>query len=381
MPRRERLVRRTPWYQRVVEAPGNWVLQWMEDYETIDWDRVQRRLSWPLAIALNATLVVVKLAALVDADEQAHHPPVQFLKRAPSSGSSFQQPSGISESRYQGWSATLLTDQHQDTPGELYAAMTAWSFWQSFLLATLVATSLLNTLYLFSRSKSYQMLHADPKDPLSSQNIRLTALEYSSPWWADRWYGRPIWPLCRALFRRDSYEDPQEILELDIWNPPILALNIFRWFSPAQVLVLQFITLQNWHYLIPGALVIGAQLHFVTRRYTNLVHDKQILFGQMFSEYNTVYVNPRLHMRKYDKSTMTGLDFDESDNVSAHTASPHAHGSPKSSANSHDRSHRAKGAPKSPAKHSPSRRSLNAALQVPNARTTKPPSPLRKKLW
>ncbi|KAJ1980029.1 hypothetical protein H4R35_001280 [Dimargaris xerosporica] len=313
MPRRERLVRRTPWYQRVVEAPGNWVLQWLEDYETIDWDRVQRRLSWPITIGLNATLVVVKLAALVDADEQAHHPPVQFLNRAPSSGSTFQPPSGASESRYQGWSATLLADQYQHTSSGLYATVTTRSFWRSCLLVTLVVTSLLNTLYLFSKSKSYQMLHADPKDPLSSQNIRLTALEYSSPWWADTWYGRLAWPLWRALFRRESYEDPQEILELDVWTPPILALNIFRWFSPAQVLILQFITLRNWYCLIPGALVIGAQLHFVTHRYTDLVHDKQILFGQMFSEYNTVYVNPRLHMRKYDKTTMTGSDLADSD--------------------------------------------------------------------
>ncbi|KAJ1924596.1 hypothetical protein IWQ60_005105, partial [Tieghemiomyces parasiticus] len=95
----------------------------------------------------------------------------------------------------------------------------------------------------------------------------------------------------------------REVLELEMWTPPLLALNVFRWFSPAQVLVVHLATGHNWYYLIPGAFAIGAQLHYTTHRYVELLKDKQVLFGQMFSEYNLTYVNPRLLVIKHDKAT------------------------------------------------------------------------------
>ncbi|RKP35807.1 hypothetical protein BJ085DRAFT_11452, partial [Dimargaris cristalligena] len=102
-----------------------------------------------------------------------------------------------------------------------------------------------------------------------------------------------------------SRTQTRDILELDMWNPPILAKNLFIWFSPGQAVLIQSANASNWYYLFPLSLTIGLQLRVVSTWYEALVKDKQVLFGQMYNEYNYTYVHPRLNVIKCDKVTAT----------------------------------------------------------------------------
>ncbi|KAJ1658134.1 hypothetical protein IWQ61_002578 [Dispira simplex] len=296
--RHRRHLRRQSWVQKVQETPQNLLWRWIEDFETYDWDKLQKRLRWPLMLLCNGIFLCLRLLALLDTQPTLEH---ASILRDPSRPVKPTKPERPGLSKALGYDATSSLGSASTwglgnmitLPG--VRTMAVWM---------LILVSIGNTLYLFTRLRSYQMLHADPHNPLNSEHVRLTALDATRPAWADRWYGRLMWPLIKNLVGTDQSRAHQ-ILEIDVWDPPLLSLHLFCWFSPGQILALQLVTLANWYYVFPCTLVLGFQLHYFSRQYMALLKDKQILFGQMFTEYNIEYVNPRLHVRKVDRSTST----------------------------------------------------------------------------
>jgi hypothetical protein len=76
-------------------------------------------------------------------------------------------------------------------------------------------------------------------------------------------------------------------------------------FSPVQVAVLFAMDVNNWLLLLPIASCIALQLYVMAQAYGVLVHDKQILFEQVYSEYNDKFVYKRLFKQTADKSVQT----------------------------------------------------------------------------
>lgn len=99
---------------------------------------------------------------------------------------------------------------------------------------------------------------------------------------------------CRLLARPSL--DPssaREIVELNVWDPPIFALKLFwyvslfslsiflapaillisslsplslrpgSWFSPIQAIILRGLDSENWQYFLPVAALVGAQVFFL----------------------------------------------------------------------------------------------------------------------
>ncbi|KAF9360409.1 hypothetical protein BGX26_009534 [Mortierella sp. AD094] len=64
--RRPRIVKRTPLYKRIIDAPEDYTMKIGNDIRAMDWDMLQEGFSWPLALSLNLLLASVKMGYWLD---------------------------------------------------------------------------------------------------------------------------------------------------------------------------------------------------------------------------------------------------------------------------------------------------------------------------
>ncbi|KAJ2552742.1 hypothetical protein EV175_003196 [Coemansia sp. RSA 1933] len=286
---------RTSLWTFLREAPRDWFLGLSEDYELVDWSKVSEATSWPCALALNVLFVLVTIArqlnsrgsdldAIVDADHG-------YRTDKGSRGSSG-------------------TWGDADTRDSAYG-VSKKSLWTSFLLflnTVLILASVANAWVLFSSRRTYQLRPKDESTVASTPNCRRVTMGTRRPQWADSLWGWPLWMLWKWITQLDD-QIQGEIWELSVWEPPIFSRNLFCWYSPIQVLVMWFMDGSNWYYILPLAAAVGAQSSFIVRQYSVLVKDKQILFGEVYNEYNEKFVHPRVFASKKDVGTSTMEDW------------------------------------------------------------------------
>ncbi|KAJ2400316.1 hypothetical protein GGF41_007953 [Coemansia sp. RSA 2531] len=65
----------------------------------------------------------------------------------------------------------------------------------------------------------------------------------------------------------------------------------------------------NWFYILPMAAAVAGQCTVLVLAYATMVRDKQIIFGEMYDEYNENFVNPRVFAPKQDAATSTMEDW------------------------------------------------------------------------
>ncbi|KAF9187095.1 hypothetical protein BGZ51_001545 [Haplosporangium sp. Z 767] len=262
--RRQRVVKRLPFWKRITHAPEDYLQKIENDIRALDWDTLQEGFSWPLAIGLNILLISVKLGYWLD-DPFANVPAV--LKQ---NGSYYS-------------SKSLL-------PG--FATML------SYLQYLLVIVSFLNAIWLFRSKKNYKMLCRNIDDPPSSSNVNMVEIQQNESHWSHKFPGRLLYPYISFFIRgRKPEEHKRQVWEMALWNPSILQRNLFCWYSPAQVLILAGMNSDNFYVFFPLSIMVALQ-------------DKEILFGEVYREYNVKFVYPKIFVRKYDKqvSTDTGTD-------------------------------------------------------------------------
>ncbi|KAG0274000.1 hypothetical protein BGZ95_010191 [Linnemannia exigua] len=199
--RRARIVKRTPLYKRIIDAPEDYLTKVENDLRALDWDMLQEGFSWPLAVGLNLMLGSVKLGYWLD-DPLANVPAVLKQDRPYYSSKSMR-------------------------PG----------------FATL----------------NYTMLHKslDERPPTSS--VKVVEFQQDESHWSFQFPGKYIGP--------KPEENKRQVWELSLWNPSILSRNLFCWYSPAQVLILAFMTSENFYVFFPLSVMVALQVHFLVSVY------------------------------------------------------------------------------------------------------------------
>ncbi|KAJ2827673.1 hypothetical protein GGI24_002589 [Coemansia furcata] len=268
--------RRSSMWETVRETPRDWLMQWVEDYELIDWNKVSEATSWPFALVLNVVFVLVSTARQLSPSGNAT---IGILGRNP------QRWDDISSSGASRWRGTLL-----------------------FLQLLLFALSVGNTWWMFSTRRTYQLRLRDAESKAMSSNCRRVALGTRRPQWAGRWWGWMVWAVWKRVMGVDD-SIQGEIWELSLWMPSVFARNLFCWFSPVQLLTLSFMNGSNWFYILPMAAAVAGQCTVLVLAYATMVKDKQIIFGEMYDEYNENFVNPRVFAPKQDVATSTMEDW------------------------------------------------------------------------
>ncbi|KAJ2677218.1 hypothetical protein IWW42_000023 [Coemansia sp. RSA 1085] len=157
-----------------------------------------------------------------------------------------------------------------------------------------------------TRHRTYQMRMMDAAK--ASSNCRRVPLGTRRPSWARSFAGKVVWAIWKRIARIDD-QIQGEIWELSLWTPTTFSRNLFCWYSPVQLLIMSFMNGSNWYYILPLAAAVAVQCTFVVFTYSRLVKDKQVLFGEMYNEYNENFVNPRVFAPKTEAATSTMEDW------------------------------------------------------------------------
>ncbi|KAF9482766.1 hypothetical protein BDN70DRAFT_800922 [Pholiota conissans] len=195
---------------------------------------------------------------------------------------------------------------------------TAWFDWTTPITLVLIFSSVLNTYYMCTQTKNYKFhrrsepiasphakfvtttLDLDPLElPTTAQRIR------SNLWYALSYSWRFLFGMRPPKRPLPPKEKTSRTLEMDIWDPKEMELELFSIYSPAHALLWLAMGSSNWliSVLIMG--LVGIQLNTLTHSYTQLLKDKQVLSAETMKEYNDIFVNPRLNPIRHDVAVMT----------------------------------------------------------------------------
>ncbi|KAG0229982.1 hypothetical protein BGW42_001213 [Actinomortierella wolfii] len=266
-PPKQRLIRHRPFYQRWLQAPEDWYLRIENKIEALDWDLIQETISYPIVVALNALMISVTLGYWFD--DPLSNVPTVLRNAHHGSSSSYRNQSLI--------------------PG--FASLLA------YLKTILIAISCLNTIWFLTSRRNYRMLQRSLHERPPTVNVRMVEIQQDSSHWSTRFPGWLFYPFYVLLFRKRPFRSQTiKVWEMSVWNPSILSRNIFCWFSPAQVLIMAAMDDSNFYMFAPLAAFLAAQ-------------DKQILFAEVYREYNQRFVHPRLFVQKFDKQVSAGTSY------------------------------------------------------------------------
>ncbi|RCK59606.1 Nuclear rim protein 1 [Candida viswanathii] len=92
-----------------------------------------------------------------------------------------------------------------------------------------------------------------------------------------------------------------EIWHLNVWDPSKFALYLFIGLNPVNLYLVYYLMsdVSHLYLLFLLALVSGFNYVFI-EKFLNLVNDKQILYQEMFQEYNKKFVQPKTNILKKD---------------------------------------------------------------------------------
>ncbi|THH27507.1 hypothetical protein EUX98_g6696 [Antrodiella citrinella] len=197
----------------------------------------------------------------------------------------------------------------------------SWFDWTVPLTFLLISAATLNTMYLFSRTRLYQLNLA--KDPVSSPHAAFVSRESpnhvpppSTPIYISvfKHAWRAFVVSVRFLLNLSPPKDRQvssngagveKVQQLEVWTPGELEMALFAIYSPVHSLLWMALTGGNWMLigLIMG--VVGMQTQALTRSYEALLKDRNILAKEVMHEYDEKFVYPRINPIRKDASVMT----------------------------------------------------------------------------
>ncbi|KAL7750805.1 hypothetical protein RI367_003762 [Sorochytrium milnesiophthora] len=295
-------VRKRSWWDRASAYPGDMWLKIMEDYETFDWDRFHNALSWPVALGLNVLYLLCSIAASLDRSPSVGYPlPLSFannLAATKSTSTIGTVPMAAGKGNVH-VNVRKLALEDNIVPFDI--DWQAWIpagfyYWVWTVEALLCSISVGNALYLLTKTKRYYLFEADDDDPPRSSNARKVILNPTVPEWSHGFLGHLVWTFYQSITRAPA--NSRLVWQLSMWDPPIFALNLFCCFSPAQVMLLHRFQFSSFLSDLGLLILLPAMFIALAYKYRGLVNDKQIIFGQVYREYHTKLVNPRIFVRK-----------------------------------------------------------------------------------
>ncbi|KAG9091622.1 hypothetical protein FS749_016407 [Ceratobasidium sp. UAMH 11750] len=288
---RKRMVRKKPWRQRILELPST-TWEWLCDTATLS--------NLPL-------------------------PPPETMGRALGGGLHlihFITRYSILRSHQTeevGWE-----DMHREihiVDGFEQEEPTPWFSWTTPVTCLLLIGSLLNCLYMFINTRSYQLhLRENMVDSPRAKMVRMdmtTAARdmdnqraSSLTWRLARGLGLHITSAWKSLWgskngRRTLQDDSHAVQQLDVWEPDELKMALFSVYSPAHALLWMIFSSGTWFIALILMAVISFQIYGLSQSYEGLLKDRRILNAEVMHEYNEKFVYPRIIPVRKDACVMT----------------------------------------------------------------------------
>ncbi|CAI2171357.1 15705_t:CDS:2 [Funneliformis geosporum] len=232
-----RIIRTPTIWERVKNWPMDRIIQLEEEINMKDWDEWSQASSWFVAIGLNCISIVLRIGRWFDGQE---YDPIVH---------------------------------------PVYSSLAIWLFSAEWFLFSL---SMANAIYIYWSTKNYHLFEHHLNDRPKSNNIQMQEVGEPVPVWAERFPGNFLYPLLQAIFEHPGFEpNSQCVWVITMWNPSSFCLDLFCYYSPAQVLILHYLNGENYFYLLSAAIIIGVQLKILVKLFQSLIKDKQIIFNEM----------------------------------------------------------------------------------------------------
>ncbi|KAL4254114.1 hypothetical protein ABKN59_002459 [Abortiporus biennis] len=204
-----------------------------------------------------------------------------------------------------------------------------WFNWTIPTTFILVSLAILNALYLFTRTRVYQLALAS--DPVASPHASFVARSKTPSHSSDdhqqpqskfklifsilSGFWRAIIISTRFLLNlsppktqeRTTFGSSrsERVQQLEVWNPGELEMALFAIYSPVHALLWMAVTSANWMWLMFVMGVTSVQLRALTKSFEALVKDRGIISAEMLHEYDEKFVYPRINPIRKDAAVMT----------------------------------------------------------------------------
>ncbi|KAG6007754.1 hypothetical protein E4U21_005593 [Claviceps maximensis] len=254
-----RLVRRRPLWERITSMlnPMDFLLWLSEEIETRDWD--SGLIGTQLGLGLNFLFLIVRA----------------------NSGSRQASDDIFGDETSSSWPSLLMY-------------IMCW---------ILVAFSVTNAVYTISRTRKYRLFEADidvKPNTSSAKRVRVQSNPVASS--PLRFLTDLLSP--ESAESRAHPEQNRDVWELSVWDPLPVCIRLLCLFSPGHVLVyLTFLPLAPldprpsvtvFNTLIMQ-IVLSLQMILLSSRYSQQARDSAVIQREVFHEYDTKFVQPRIH--------------------------------------------------------------------------------------
>jgi len=270
---RKRLVRKRSIWSSLYNSPQDWFMQIEEEYEALNWDKLQKIFSIPFGISLDFLFILIKI------------------------------------NRREDWGDDDIR------LNQSYSSLELLQF-------TLFFICIFNTLYLFTRKKQYQIRNADEKFPPTGSHIKFVSENDDDDNEVPEQKSLFSWFKSQFIMphKKDNPNAPH-IFILTTWFPPIFSLNLFCSFSPAHFGILYLMDSNNWQYIIFIIILLSAIMFYTVHSFLGLIKDKQVITEQVYNEYNIKFVN-KIFIPTVDTSVEANfLDRDDYESPFLNTSS------------------------------------------------------------
>lgn len=304
---RKPFIRKTPLAEKIRSYPYDLLLWINEARLSIEWDQNCHLVALPLGTALTGAYIVLTRVSNYYADVydkrenrlfQTDYDNYELIKKRALEGSKealvfSRLPAGPKASNYIFWAVRAS-------------------------LLVLFAASVINAVNVFFFSfREYLLLNSSTAErpPKSPSVVQVSLSNANDDTLLDRAYKYFYNHTKEAKDQCDSDESfydeelateinlvEKSIWQLNVWNPSKFPLFIAATFSPISLLFVRILSheVSVWK-LILVVFLVNALLYFiVVERFLILLNDKQLLYQEMFLEYNNKFVKPKTSILKKD---------------------------------------------------------------------------------
>ncbi|WEJ97191.1 Nuclear rim protein 1 [Yamadazyma tenuis] len=292
----KRRVRRTPVLEKIRNYPYDVYLFVNEAFASIDWDDYNRAavvlcnivsLVFVVLNSINYTPTATT-STLFHVDSRRLDKSSQALLSHSREVYAFVGPSGAS--------------------GSLWISLT-----QSVLVVIYVASVAICYHLMFNSTRMYSVINSNTKPKTPSAREALLSDEPTN---------RLVQILASVLrfFNKDvdddSYYNDSEtttnisedlklngnklVYEIDVWQPSQFCLILFSFVNPIGLLVAKIMVEMSVWKVGLTVLLFNFQMYYLINKFLVLINDKQILYQEMFQEYNDKFVKPKTNVLKQD---------------------------------------------------------------------------------
>ncbi|ABN65846.2 predicted protein [Scheffersomyces stipitis CBS 6054] len=291
----KKLIRRQSIFSKIKSYPFDFYLYINEVALSIEWDEYIWTIAMPLGVLLTMTSFVIQ--AVLN-----YYNSINSKSNNALFSSDYYKYERLKSSMLSGNRRSLIASEEKHIT-------TSFVWFLNTVSTAIIVISLVNTFQIFSARRSYGLLYCKRK-PASSSVLKSSLQSISVLMKVLEYISEHFFQVSEDTTHIEEEDDDEEninedeIWQLNVWDPSKFSLYVFMTLNPVNLLLIHNLTsiasTSSMLFGIGSIASISATFYFVISRFLDLINDKQILYQEMFQEYNNKFVKPKTNILKKD---------------------------------------------------------------------------------